>query len=267
MTKYTSYTEVIQKIVDEVEALLQTREIKVPKDLVGMEDQIVAIEKLLDINSDGVRLIGIYGIGGIGKTTLVKIIFNKIFPRFGRNCSFLDEVAKKDLVELQRKLLISISRSTVAHNIDDIETGINTIEETICNKKVLIVLDDVDKADQIQKLIGEKPFCPGTRILVTTRDRGILSSGELKHKFKTYEMWGLNSIDALRLFSKHAFRDDSPQTNYNTLSNDIVSTVDGLPLALQAIGSSLFGRKRDFWEEMLHKLKEAPHHDVLANAT
>ncbi|KAL3730504.1 hypothetical protein ACJRO7_027506 [Eucalyptus globulus] len=268
LEKYSGYGGLIQAVVHEVVVRLETRQRHVTRHLVGMEHRITAIKDLLDIDSDDVRFIGIYGMGGIGKTTLTKIIFNQLLPHFGRNCSFLDDVREmaktKGLVELQKKLLSDVSYFGVAPYIFDIDHGTNIIEDTICNKKMLIVLDDVDEAKHIQKLIGEKTLYSGTRILVTTRDKSVFNIRGFKYKFKEREMMRLSEEDALKLFSRHAFNDNSPLPNYSTLSKAIVSTADGLPLALEAIGSMLFNFKENgIWEETLEKLRETPHQDVL----
>ncbi|XP_056168234.1 disease resistance protein L6-like [Syzygium oleosum] len=268
LQKYPGEGVLIEAVVNEVVVRLKTRQRKVTGDLVGMEDRMAAINSLLDIKSGGVRLIGIYGMDGIGKSTLAKIIYNQLCPRFGKNCSFLDgirEMAKtKGLVKLQEQLLSNISNSRVARNIDNIDHGIDTIREIICNKKVLVVLDDVNEGNQIEYLIGINPLFVGTRILVTTRDKSVLKIRGLKYEIVPYEMEVLNDKDALQLFSRHAFNADIPPYSYDTFSKDIVSTAGGLPSALQAIGSLLFlQEEKKIWEEMLEKLRKTPNSDVL----
>ena len=62
------------------------------KDLVGIDSRIQEVEMLLCLEADDVRMVGIWGMGGIGKTTLAKAIYEKISDKF-EGCCFLDDVA------------------------------------------------------------------------------------------------------------------------------------------------------------------------------
>ncbi|XP_048134439.1 disease resistance protein RUN1-like [Rhodamnia argentea] len=267
LEKYDGDGHLSETIVEEGLRKLQTRHREVTIDLVGMENRIADINNLLDVESGDVRLIGIWGMGGMGKTTLAENIFNELCPHFGRNCSFLADVRGRmaqtnGLFELQQELLSDISYSRGACNIGDTNQGIKAIQRTLCSKKVLIVLDDVGDSNHIRNLIGEKLLYSGSRIIVTARYKNVLVTN--KFEFKEYEMVGLSNDDALKLFRRHAFKVDSPPLDYLTLSGDIVSTTGGLPLALRAIGSSLFSQEDiEIWEEMLKELRKIPHDNVL----
>jgi hypothetical protein len=146
-------------------------------------------------------------------------------------------------------------------NIWDLRGGIDLIRNRLRNKKVLIVLDDVDGEKQLEALAGKHDwFGVGSRIIVTSRDSHLLRRHGVDDVFTTK---GLNNDEALELFSWRAFKKPHPEENYVDLSKDFVNYTNGLPLALKVLGSLLFGRSMDAWKSARDQLKVEPNSNIL----
>ena len=65
----------------------------VSKKIVGMNSHLEYLKSLINLKSNDVRMIGIYGLGGIGKTTISKVVYKNIFNLFESNI-FLEKVRK-----------------------------------------------------------------------------------------------------------------------------------------------------------------------------
>jgi hypothetical protein len=218
------------------------------------------ITSLLRVGVDNVRMVGIWGMGGIGKTTISKAIYNQIFHNFeGKRFLANIRITSKQpdgLVRLQKQLLSDILKMNKT-KVNNVDTGIATIQERLRHKKVLVILDDVDQLEQLNAIARSRDwFGPGSRIIITTRDEQLLKMLEVDAVYATKEM---TEIESLELFSWHAFRDSSPTEDYKDLSRSIVAYSGGLPLALEVLGSFLFSRSMQEWESTLDKLKKIPH--------
>ncbi|XP_056165512.1 disease resistance protein L6-like [Syzygium oleosum] len=257
--------KLIECVVETVISKLQEDfQLDVPKQLVGLEGRLEEIMNWIDSPSIHARMIGIYGMGGIGKTTLAKHIYNQLSNKYV-HVSFLPDVRettrRHGITYLQSQLISDIlpSKSQVSR-IDD---GINIIKSRFKGKKVLILLDDINDKNQLHALAREQNwFMAGSMIIVTTRNAAILDQSEFEGVYK-YELNELDQKHALLLFKRHAFRTDHSSRDFERISHDIISTMGGLPLALEVVGSSLYKKtNQKVWEDVSKKLKSEPHRDV-----
>ncbi|CAN1287677.1 Disease resistance protein L6 [Linum perenne] len=248
---------VIDDIVSQVDSHLMKNYKMVAEDLVGVDFHVGEVMKLLDLESKMVRSVSIHGIGGIGKTTLAKAVYDNVSTHFDR-CCFVEGVREtitknEGVVTLQSKVISSILRED--YLVENTSRGIHVIQNRVCKHRVLIVLDDVDDTFEVDKILGKiDDFSPGSRFMFTTRDKVL----NLDQECELYELGEMSSFCSLQLFSKHAFGTPSPPEDYVSLSNEFVEVAVGLPLALKVIGSLLFRKNKRVWEEKLMQLREVP---------
>ncbi|XLR56055.1 hypothetical protein S83_006727 [Arachis hypogaea] len=263
--KDKSQSAEIEKIVKAVTNRLSLKpSSSVSNDIVGIHSPVQELEKLLVLDSeDDVRVVGICGMGGIGKSTLAKILYEKIFHQYDVSC-FVDDVSKTykhdGPLGVQKQLLCQAFMEE-SFSMWNLSLANNLIQTGLRHRKVLIVLDNVDKEIQLEKLALEREWLGrGSRIIIVSRDEHILREYEVDH---VYKVKLLNDENAHQLFCRKAFKCNHVVKDYESLTDSALAYANGLPLAIKVLGSFLFGRDVSEWSSALVRLKETPTKDIM----
>ncbi|KAM1285760.1 hypothetical protein EV1_028310 [Malus domestica] len=222
---------------------------------VGIHSRVQEISNYLDVGgSDDVRIIGIWGMGGLGKTMIAKAIFNKYQDTF-EGKSFLANVREEKLVDLQNTLLSDVVRSGII-KVCRVDEGTEDIKRRLSNLRVLVIVDDVDSVKQLEALaIKFYSFGLGSRIIITTRDQHLL---KILKANRIYHLPAMNKEEALELLCWHA--NNYPSKEFLQVPRGVVDYCGGLPLALEVLGSYLSGTSISEWKDKLEKFKS--HHSM-----
>ncbi|GKV22769.1 hypothetical protein SLEP1_g32598 [Rubroshorea leprosula] len=257
----------IRVLVKEVLKQLSNTPINVARHAVGLDSRVEELMRLLNVRSNSVEVLGLHGMGGIGKTTLAKALYNKLLGHEFECRSFISNVrecsAKVDgLLSLQSKLIDDLQTKLdgncsyrIVQPANSVNANKQAIRRIIGEKKVLVVLDDVGDISQLNALSAEIAYYSGgSRIIITTRDKELLHENYVN---QIYEVRELYPEEALELFSYHALSREKPTDEFLNLSKQIVSLTGRLPLALEVFGSFLFDKRTlTEWEDSLKKLRQ-----------
>lgn len=194
---------------------LDSKVMAVSPHLVGMAYRVTKIDMWLRDDSASVDIFVVYGIGGIGKSSIAKSVYNSNSQGF-ESSSFLSNIrdisGNSGLVGLQKQLLADISKDNKKKEVYNIDQATLEIAKVILCKKVFVVLDDVNEASQFDALLGTQEFHVGNKILITTRNKWLLKARAVRYKLN--EVVELDEDESLKLFSQWAFGKDHPVEAY-----------------------------------------------------
>jgi disease resistance protein RPM1 len=236
------------------------------------EDEVVGIEstrdELVSRLMGGVSkrsVISVVGMGGIGKTTLTKKVYENESVKGHFDCRVWIIVSQsynvsKILMSMIKQIYQAKETAPVQIDMTDEITLISQLRKCLQQKRYVVVFDDVWKTE-FWEIVKHALPCNdrGSRIIITTRSDLIGVSCRESLSDQVHKLQPLSQDKAWELFCRKAFQTEFHRCCPRELvkmSMDIVKKCEGLPLAIVAIGGLLSTKEKVplEWQKLLDSL-------------
>eukprot|EP01018_Ginkgo_biloba_P006723 Gb_01077 [translate_table: standard] len=204
------------------------------------------------LEDETARVISVYGMGGVGKTSLLKNVHNSedvkrffdvlIWATVSPNCSI------KDLQScIARRIHLSLPENCST------DEGAMSLYASLKHKKFLLILDDVWSQIDLRQL-GVPIGGEGSKIVLTTRSMEVNRSMRADQCIR---MEPLSEDEGWELFSKRIFGDELIPDGIQEIAKEVAGECKGLPLAINAVAAVMTMQTVDRreWLIALNQLK------------
>ncbi|XP_057781717.1 putative disease resistance protein RGA3 [Salvia miltiorrhiza] len=238
-------------------ATLETNSFTLDPIFVGRDDVASEIVEMLtsSITTDerAVSILPIVGMGGLGKTTLTRKVFNRLKDeKFGSHI-WVHVSPNFDPIILYKKILEELT-SDKGEN-ESAQAILSKLQNALKDKTYLLVLDDVWNEDRskweyfINSLLGVSSV-KGNAILVTTRSKEVASIVNPLHR---HELKGLSEVDCWSIIKAKTFGEENVPSEFEDIGKKIASKCQGLPLAANVVGGVLHNKSEEKWRSIEEK--------------
>ncbi|KAF8017614.1 hypothetical protein BT93_H2720 [Corymbia citriodora subsp. variegata] len=223
-------------------------------ELVGIDEPREEIIKWLVDGEPGLQVLSISGMGGLGKTTLAKRVYdNKQVKAYFQSHAWINVSHSYKIEDILRDMIEQLHgeiEQPVPQGIESTDRiKLNQIVKGFLHqKRYIIVLDDVwnsNAPEGIKYAMPISSFC--SRILITTRTADVATG--LFNQLTVYNLKYLSTEESWSLFCKKALCGKPCPLHLEHLSRQILKKCEGLPLAIVAIGGLLFAKDGVFPED------------------
>jgi disease resistance protein RPM1 len=237
------------------------------EELVGIEENRSKLTEWLATDEEESTVITVSGMGGLGKTTLVKNVYDREKAKFPDAHAWIVVSQAYDVVDLLGRLLSEIRRHTeklsstlspvVAGGKENVYELTEAIKKTLQDRRCLVVLDDVWDKKAYTQMCSAFQGVQGSRVIITTRKEDVASLAPLRRRLL---LQPLGRAESFKLFCSRAFH-NIPYRNcppeLQTVAVAVVERCHGLPLAIVSSGSLMSTKllTGDAWNQMYNRLQ------------
>ncbi|KAK3446891.1 hypothetical protein EUGRSUZ_A02516 [Eucalyptus grandis] len=222
--------------------------------VIGRNEEKESIIEWLRSDAEAIKVYSIIGMGGAGKTTLVRLVYNdkRVEEHFKNNQVWLSMPQEFKIQNIIRDIIKSLSGVAEVDNYN-LEALQNHLRNLVKNRRCLFVMDDVwamSMNDWLELTILLEGLSKGSKVILTSRNQAIAKN--MGTDCLLY-LANLSLEDSLTLFVKYAF-DQGQEKNHPDLmeiGKEIVKKCGGNPMALRALGCLLYSKNnRSDWEHI-----------------
>jgi len=217
----------------------------------AFNDHKQTIRSLLEHNE--VTSIGIYGMGGVGKTTLVTHIHNQLLERRDTHVYWVTVSQNTSINKLQKDLARRIGLDLSSED-EELHRAVMLKKELMKKQKWVLILDDLWKAFDLQKL-GVPDQVEGCKLILTSRSAKVCQQMKTQHTIKVQP---ISEREAWTLFTERLGHDRELSPKVKRIAVKVVRECAGLPLGIITMAGSMRGVDEPYeWRNTLKKLKES----------